>query len=129
MPIEYAVSNEGRLVHATASHPVKYEDLAEYETTASNDARVKHPMSELFVVEADALKGITKDDIEKVVEQRKAQPSPTKPHQCAIVISLEDAASWKVAKFYEAMAKLHYPKNVIVFGDIKIARIWLGVEE
>jgi hypothetical protein len=50
------------------------------------------------------------------------------PHHCAIVVSYSDNIGWDLAKFYEAMAIAHSPKSVIVFGDIGIAKKWLGVE-
>jgi hypothetical protein len=46
-----------------------------------------------------------------------------------MVISVGDAVGWDVAKFYEGMVRLHYPKDIIVFGDERIARIWLGIEK
>lgn len=129
MPITYDVHNHGHTVLAIASGVVTGEEFVEYEIAHAVDARIKSPLSELLVVRTGALKSITKEDIEEVVRQRKAQPNPPLHHKCAIVISLSDAESWKIAKFYEGMLRLHDPKNVIVFGDESTARIWLGIAD
>ena len=129
MPITYNVHNHGHTIIATASGAVTGGEFVKYELAHTNDATIKSPTSELLVVREGALRSITKDDIEEVVQQRKTRPNPPMLHKCAIVISPEDTKSWEIAKFYEGMAKLHYPKNVIVFGDERIARIWLGIEE
>jgi len=129
MPITYHVHNDGHTIIAIASGVVTSEEFVEYEVAHATDERIKSPLSELLVIKAGALRNISEDDIEDVIRHRKEQPNPPMPHKCAMVISLGDAQSWDIAKFYEGMVKLHYPKTIIVFGDERIARIWLGIEE
>jgi hypothetical protein len=129
MPIEYNVSNDGHFIHAIANGVLTPEEFIEFEVAHASDKRLNPPVNELLEIEYGACKNITKDDISKVLERRKEIEKPPTPHRCAIVVPYDDDQSWNIASFYEGMVILHYPESVIVFGDLRIARVWLGVEE
>lgn len=127
MPISYDVHGGGHFISAVASAPLTIEEFVEYEVAHAMDGRISPPVSELFTIQQGAFSQITMDDMLKLLERRKTgERSPT-PHRCAIVVALGDAHAWELAKFYEGMAKLHYPESVIVFGDEHTAKIYLGV--
>ena len=127
MGIEYSVSRDGHFIHAIVSDPVTAQEFIEYEVTHASDPRIKDPVSEMLEIRAGALSRITKDDILKAVQQRRELSNPHTRHRCGIVVSEADTQSWDLAKFYEGMAILHSPEVVIVFGDARIAKIWLGI--
>jgi len=80
-------------------------------------------------IENDSLKIVTENDISQVIERRESIVSLPTPHRCAIVVSLGDIHSWNLARFYEGMVTLHYPENIVVFGDLLVARNWLGMDD
>ena len=129
MPIEYTVLGDGHLIHAIARAPVTRDEFVEYEVVHATDERINPPVSEFLEIQPGALSQITKEDISKVLERRKViEKGPTR-HRCGIVVSYEDSHGWDIAKFYESMVILHSPEVVIVFGDVRAARRWLGFEE
>jgi hypothetical protein len=128
MPVTYDIQDDGHFIQAVASKPLTGREFIEYEVAHATDPHITPPVDELLEVEAGALEAITKEDISAILERRKQIPSPATPHRCAIVVSGVDARDWEMARFYEGMVTLHYPENVIVFGDARIARIWLGIE-
>jgi hypothetical protein len=128
MPIEYVVSPDGHFIHAIAKVPVTNQEFVDYEVAHTVDERVRQPVSELLEITRNALDGITRADIEKVIERRKMLGRPHARHRCGISVALDDARSWDLAKLYEGMAILHFPEVVIVFGDVRLARVWLGME-
>ncbi len=128
MPIKYSITHDGHFVHPVAQDPVTPQEFIEYEITHAIDERIKTPVSELLEIEQGALKHITKRELSKVLQRRKEiKKSPT-PHRCAIVVSHGDAHSYDLVKFYGGMVRLHGPASVIIFGDIHIAKLRLGVE-
>ena len=129
MPIKYSVSRDGHFIHAIASDPVTGQEFVEYEVAHAIDERIKPPVSELLEIQHDALRQVTEDDISRVLERRKELGTPHTPHRCAIVVSYGDPHAWDLAKFYEGMVTLHFPGAVIVFGDLGIAKTWLGMEK
>ena len=128
MPIEYSVSDDGYFIDTTASGLVTPQEYIGYEMTHVVDKRVRTPFSELLVIESGAFEQITRDDISRVIEQRRELAELPIQHRCAIVVAMSDFHAWDLAKFYEGMFRLHYPEVVIVFADTITARIWLGVE-
>ena len=128
MPITYHIQDDGHTIFAVASGVVTGEEFIEYEVGRAIDERIKSPLSELLVVKPNALSNLTKDDLAEAIRRNKEKPNPPMPHQCALVISSGDAQGWNPAKFYEGMVRQHYHRTIIVFGDEKIARIWLGIE-
>jgi hypothetical protein len=127
MPIKYLVSEDGHFIHAVAEGCITKQEFIEYEITHAADSRLKSPVCELLEVKYGAFKVITRDDILKISEKKKKSGLTHKTHRCAVVFNLMDYQAWSLARFYNGMAILHYPENVIVFGDVKTARIWLGV--
>jgi hypothetical protein len=129
MPIEYSVSDDGHCIHAVASEPVTSQEFVDYEIAHAIDGRIRVPVSELFEIRKNSLRNITREDILKVIERRKEIETPHTHHRCGIVVSFNDLHAWDIAKFYEGMSVLHSPEAVIVFGDGRIAKIWLGFEK
>ncbi|MDY6862765.1 MAG: hypothetical protein SV062_07220 [Thermodesulfobacteriota bacterium] len=129
MPIKYNVSPDGHFIHAIANGIITPKEFIEFEVAHGSDKRLKPPVNELLEIEYGACRNINKDDISKVLQRRKEIKDPPTPHRCAIVVSYGDAQSWDIASFYEGMVIVHYPETVIVFGDSRIARTWLGVAE
>jgi hypothetical protein len=129
MPIKYDVFRNGHFIHAVASGVMTGAEFIEFEVAHPTDERVKAPLYELFEIQDGATVQLSKEDIEKVLKMRKEIETLPTPHKCAIVISYVDSHAWDLAKYYEGMVTLHYPESVIVFGDIRTARIWLGVED
>lgn len=127
MPIDYTVAGGGHMIHAVARTPVSGEEFVNYEIAHAMDERIKPPVSELFEIEDGALRGVTKDDVLKVIEGRKRVKRKHISHRCGIVVTGSDTRSWDLAKFYEGMTQLHSPEVVIVFGDRSTARTWLGM--
>jgi len=127
MPIDYEVLNEGHFIHAVASGKVTCDEFVDFEMAHATDDRIRPPVSELLVVEYDALGLITMDDIQKALDQRLQLERKTISHRCGIIVRYGDNHSWNLAKFYEGMVMLHSPEDVIVFGDDRIARTWLGI--
>lgn len=129
MPIEYKVSDDGHFLHAIAAGVLTPEEFIDYEVEHGSDKRLKPPVNELLEIEFGACRNITKEDISRVLDRRKELKDPPTPHRCAIVVSYDDAQGWDIASFYEGMVIVHYPEIVIVFGDKRIARTWLGFEK
>ncbi|MDY6853399.1 MAG: hypothetical protein SWO11_01630 [Thermodesulfobacteriota bacterium] len=129
MSIEYRVSHNGHFIHAIVTDLVTSQELIEYEVAHAVDDRIQPPVSELLEIRCGALKNISKDDFSKLLnEQRVKFNKLSRPHRCAIVVHYSDTHAWDLAKFYETMATLHTPQGVIVFGDLHIAKTWLGIE-
>lgn len=129
MPIEYTVSSDGHFIHAVTTGPVTSSEFVDYEIAHAIDGRIKEPVSELFEITRNSLKDITKKDVERVIERRKEINRPHTKHRCGIAVPLDDACAWDLAKFYEGMSALHFPEVVIVFGDTRLARVWLGMDK
>lgn len=129
MPITYKVLDDGHFLCATASAPLSADDFVEYEMAHAADERIKPPVSELFEIKHDSCKDISKEEFLEVLERRNEMLKKPTPHRLAIVIHYADSHAWDLAKFYEGMVLLHNPESVVLFGDIQLARIWLGVEE
>lgn len=127
MSIIYEVSDDGHFIHAIVSAPLTSKEFVDFEIAHAIDERIKSPVAEIFEVKKDALKDITRSDIDKVIERRKEIYKQHTYHRCAVVVSLNDSYSWSIAKFYEGMSLLHFPESVIVFGDIHLAKVWLGI--
>jgi hypothetical protein len=128
MPIEYKVSPDGNFIHAIASGQVTSQEFVDYEIAHAIDKRIKSPVSELLEIRINAFRNVSRDDIAAVFERRKEMVIPHTRHRCAIVVSIGDSHAWNLAKFYEGMAALHSPEAVIVFGDLELAKVWLGIE-
>ncbi len=129
MPIEYTVIGDGHLIHAIAQTPVTADEFVEYEVAHAIDERINPPVSELLEIQLGALSQITEHDISRILERRKAIQRAAATHRCGIVVNYGDDHGWDIAKFYEGMVTLHSPEVVIVFGDVHIARRWLGFEQ
>lgn len=129
MPIAYDVRNSGHFIHAVASHPVTGKEFVDYEIAHAIDPQIKPPVSELLEIRHGACQLVTSEDMEAVLARRKQVPQPPTPHRCAIVVSHGDTHAWELASFYDGMVRLHFPENVIIFGDARIARTWLGVDD
>lgn len=126
MPIRYSVHEGGHFIHAVGESPVTAKEFVEFEVAHAIDDRIREPVSELLEIEADALKGVTMDDMEEVLERRgEIDRLPTR-HRCAISLGSLDEHTWSLAKFYEGMAMLHSPETVIVFANADLARKWIG---
>ncbi|MFH2138193.1 MAG: hypothetical protein ABII88_06745 [Candidatus Omnitrophota bacterium] len=128
MPITYSVHSNGTFIYAIASGIVSKDEFVKYEIDHANDPRVKTPLRELLEIKYGACAALSKEDFDKVLEERKKIKNLPTPHKCAIILSYSDVKGWNLAKFYEGMVNLHYPESVIVFGDMHIASVWLGVE-
>jgi hypothetical protein len=129
MPITYDVHQGGHFIHAIASPAVLPPEFVDYEIAHAIDPQIKTPVAELLEIRPGACKAITQDDMVAVLARRQECPRGPTPHRCAIVVADGDTHAWNLARFYEGMVRLHYPENVIVFGDVRIARIWLGVDD
>ncbi|MCP4711678.1 MAG: hypothetical protein GY869_23920 [Planctomycetes bacterium] len=127
MPINYKVNHRGHFIHAVTEGEVTADEFVDYEVAHAIDDRVHPPVDELFEIHTNALKNVTTEDITRIFNRRKTETQRPQPHRCAIVVKLGDTHSWKLAQFYEGMVALHSPENVIIFGDIGIARTWLGL--
>ena len=128
MPVEYEVLSDGHFIHAIVKGAVSGEEFVDYEVAHAIDDRIRPPMSELLEIEHGAMRRITKDDLLKAMDRRREIDRRPVPHRCAILVSLNDTHGWDLAMFYEGMATLHFSESVIVFGDERTARTWLGVE-
>lgn len=127
MAITYTVDREGHFIHAIAEGILTSKEFVDYELAHAIDERIRSPVFELLEIRLGACKHITMDDMANVLKRRIEVGRPHTPHRCAIVVYPGDVHAWNLAKFYEGMAMLHSPETVIVFGDDRIARIWLGV--
>lgn len=129
MPITYDVQNGGHFIHAVATPSVSGSEFVDYEIAHAIDPNIKPPVAELLEIRPGACQRVTSQDMIAVLERRKTEPKGPTPHRCAIVVGDGDTHGWELAKFHEGMVRLHYSENVIVFGDPRIARIWLGVDD
>lgn len=127
MPIEYTVHHNGHFIYAVASGTVTDEEFIDYELMHATGEDLKPPVSELMEIRPGACKQVTYEGMLKVLERRKEHKKTTKLHRCAIVLPYTNVHGWNLLKFYEGMLKLHYPEIVMVFGDGRLARVWLGV--
>ena len=128
MPVQYRVLKDGHFIHALVTGVVSGEEFVDYEVAHAVDDRIKPPVSELLEIEHGAMRRITKDDLVRAMDRRREIAQRPVPHRCAILVSLNDTHGWDLAMFYEGMATLHFSESVIVFGDERTARTWLGVE-
>ena len=129
MPIRYEVHREGHFIHAAATGTLTSQDFINYETQHAADTRLKPPVVELFEISHGACKNLSPEDFEQVLEHRKKRAVASVQHRCAILVPYGDAHCWNIAEFYSGMVNLHLPESVIVFGDARTARIWLGVDQ
>lgn len=127
MPIEYRVGENGHFIHAIARGEVTDEEFVDYEDKHASDARVKPPCRELLEIPHGSFKLVTPDAVERMLARRQQSRKQYLCHNCAIVVSYSDAGAWDLAKLYERLASLHSPCSVVVFGDLGIAKTWLGV--
>lgn len=128
MPISYDILNDGHFIYAKTYGNVTSKDFVEFEVAHTIDKRLKPPIVELLEIESDSLTNISEKDITKVMDQREKLVNLPNPHRCAIVVSLGDIHGFDLAKYYGGMVSLHYPEDVIVFGDVVVARAWLGID-
>ena len=128
MPISYDILNDGHFIHAKTYGNVTGKDFIDFEVAHAIDKRLKPPVVELLEIENDSLKNITEKDITSVIDRREKLVNLPNPHRCAIVVSLGDIHGFDLAKYYGGMVSLHYPEDVIVFGDVFVARAWLGID-
>lgn len=128
MPITYHVHDNGHFIHAVAKGVITSEEFVEYEIAHIDDSRVKPPVVELFEIQQGARKQVSLNEVAQVRLRLKDKLKSPRSHRCAIVASYSDDEAWDLARFYQTMVELHYPNTVIIFGDVDIARIWLGVE-
>ena len=129
MPITYEILREGHFIHAVSSGILTRQDFINYEERHAADKRLKSPAVELLEISFGACKNLLPFDFELILEHRKTLDQAPAPHRCAILVSYGDTQCWDIAEFYSGMVNLHLPESVIVFGDARTARIWLGVEE
>ncbi len=129
MPIKYDVFRDGHFIHAVGTGVITAKDFVDYEIAHPMDKRVKEPLNELIEIQPGATMELSKKDISEIIDKRKTIKGLPTLHKCAIVVPYVDSHSWDLARYYEGMAELHYPKSVIVFGNMQTARIWLGVED
>ena len=129
MPITYDILNDGHFIYAKTYGKVTGKEFVDFEVSHAIDKRLKPPVKELFEIENDSLKNITEKDITSVIDQREKLVNLPNPHRCAIVVSLGDIHGFDLAKYYGGMVSLHYPEDVIVFGDEVVARAWLGIDQ
>ena len=129
MPITYEIYREGHFIHAVATGTLTSQDFINYEIQHAADTQLKPPAVELMEIFHGACKNLSPDDFEEILEHRKNRAPEPVQHRCAILVSYGDAHCWNIAEFYSGMVNLHLPESVIVFGDARIARIWLGVDK
>ena len=129
MAITYTVDREGHFIHAIAEGVLTSQEFIDYEIAHAIDERIRPPVSELFEIRPGACQHITMDDMSNVLKRRAEVDRKPTPHRCAIVVSPDNSHAWDLAKFFEGMVILHSPETVIVFGDVRRARIWLGVDK
>jgi len=128
MPITYDILNGGHFIYAKTSGIVTGQEFVDFEVAHAVDKRLTPPVAELLEIENDSLKNVTENDITKVMDRREKLVNLPNPHRCAIVVSLGDIHGFDLAKYYGGMVSLHYPEDVIVFGDVIVARAWLGID-
>jgi hypothetical protein len=127
MPITYNVLNDGHFIYTKTSGEETGQEFVDYEISHAIDKRLKLPIVELLEITNDSLENITENDITLVMDQREKMVNLPNPHRCAIVVSLGDIHGFNLAKYYGGMVTLHYPEDVVVFGDSIVARTWLGL--
>lgn len=127
MPIIYKILMSGHLIHSIAEGKVSKQNFIDYEIQHARDENLKAPVSELFEIRNGAFDNLSKEDIKNILDARNNNSSFIR-HKCALVVSMNDHKGWDLAKFYENLMMLHQPASVIVFGDIKTAKIWLGIK-
>jgi hypothetical protein len=129
MPITYKASSDGHFIHAVASGNLSVRDFIDYEKEHAGDPRLKAPLAELLEITYGSCSKLEPSDFDEVLQFRKSLPDPPEPHRCAILVSYGDIKCWDIAELYSGLVNLHFPESVIVFGDARTARIWLGIEE
>ena len=128
MPITYDILNDGHFIYAKTHGNVTGKEFVDFEVAHAIDKRLKPPAVELLEIENDSLKNINENDITKVMDRREKLVNLPTPHRCAIVVSLGDIHGFDLAQYYGGMVSLHFPEDVIVFGDVVVARAWLGID-
>jgi len=126
MPIKYEVLDDGRFILAKAYGIVTDADFIEYEVAHTSNSRIRPPTDELLEIAPDAAIQVTRQGILKALQKHKKLGGHQHDHRCAIVVISPERIAWDIAKFYESMAKMHFPSSVIVFAAYDIARLWLG---
>jgi len=126
MPVRYTVSSNGLFVHAAAHGVLKSDDVQQYITDISQDNCVKPGFSELFDVremtESEIIPEMFKDFRNLILDD----PKRKRGGRLAIVVRTN--SSFSNAQQYERSV-MPDVQNVIVFNDIHIAKIWLGVTD
>lgn len=126
MPVRYKVSSNGLIVYAAAFGVLTSDDIYRYVKDISQDDSVKTGFSELFDVSEIKVSEITHEmfkDFRKLVLD---DPKRKRGGRLAIVV--RSNSSFDKAQRYERSVKPDV-QNVIVFNDIHVAKIWLGVAD
>jgi hypothetical protein len=126
MPIEYTVGSDGMFVHAVASGAVTLDDVHRYMHDVAHDEHVRPGFSELFdgceITESD----VVPESFVYICELVLADPKRKRGNKVAIVV--RKSSSFHNAQQYERLVRSE-AQNVIVFNDVRTAKIWLGAVE
>jgi len=126
MPIEYTVSSDGMFVHAIGSGVVTVDEVRRYMHDIAHDDCVKPGFRELFDAREITESRIVPESFVDIHKLVLADPKRKRGNKMAIVVG--SSSSFHNAKRYERLA-MSNSQNVIVFNDVRTAKIWLGAAE
>lgn len=121
MPISFEVDEKTNVVYVKADGEVTEEDLLQYQTALMGDPRLKSSFRLLFDARTARPGGITSEAIHILVVLDKKLRETCPGRKTAIVVRGKLAA--ELAEEFERDAQ----PNAVVFFDIDVARIWLGI--
>jgi hypothetical protein len=126
MPIERKVSKDGLFVHTSAFGTVTSDELISHAQQMNKDNRIRPGFSELFDASRVTKIGITKEDIDQIVDMDGQNLEKNAGSKCAVVVAESEA--FELGKYFEEISRQNYVK-VIVFNSVATAKTWLGVHD
>jgi hypothetical protein len=126
MSLKYVVSEDGKFVYTTVSGTLEEEEIIKYLHDVIKDKRIKPGFSELFDMTHLSGSPITPDLF--LLLRDLIASNPKKNPQSKVAIVAGPAGSFEKARQFESVVSPEVA-NVIVFGDIETARVWLGVKD
>ena len=126
MPVNYKIFENGDYVYARATGVLTLETIIAHERKIKQDSKIQIGFKELFDVREIAKSELTKEGLQKIIQEIISGGENIQRSKLAIVVS--SGESFDRAKYFEKAVPLAR-ENVIVFNMLETAKIWLGVDK
>jgi len=124
MPIAYTLEQDGTFVLANATGVLTVDCFLAMQGQMKADPQLRTPHSTLLDVRHASDIRIAEDDLDKIVRSLSAGPRTLGAERLAIVATQELA--FRLGAIYGEREK-EVKEDVIVFYQMDVARLWLGL--